>query len=87
MAAAGLATREWRGVRFKSSVSVTIKADCVYARTQPRDGHLRSPDSLGVDKYLELSFTSTAVEHQHERRSRLGLRGADANEGPGNRNE
>ena len=47
----------------KSSASVTIKASSIDTRTQQRDDHLRSPDFLEVDKYPELTFTSTGVEH------------------------
>jgi polyisoprenoid-binding protein YceI len=47
----------------ESSVGVTIKAASIDTRTQQRDDHLRSPDFLEVDKYPELTFTSTGVEH------------------------
>lgn len=47
----------------QSSVAVTIKAATIDTRTQQRDDHLRSPDFLEVDKYPEITFVSTAVEH------------------------
>src|ERR1039457_1339001 len=48
----------------QSSVSVTIKAASIDTRTQQRDDHLRSPDFFEADKYPDLSFTSTVVEHE-----------------------
>jgi polyisoprenoid-binding protein YceI len=48
----------------QSSVSVTIKAASIDTRTEQRDDHLRSPDFLEVDKYPELTFVSTGVEHE-----------------------
>ena len=47
----------------RSSVDLKIRAASIDTRTQQRDDHLRSPDFFGADKYPELSFTSTAVEH------------------------
>ena len=47
----------------KSSVSVAIKAASIDTRTEARDDHLRSADFLEVDKYPELTFVSTGVEH------------------------
>ena len=47
----------------QSSISVTIKAASIDTRTEQRDDHLRSPDFLDVDKYPELTFKSTSVEH------------------------
>ena len=47
----------------QSSVSVTIKSASIDTRTEQRDDHLRSPDFLEVDKYPELTFVSTGVEH------------------------
>jgi len=48
-----------------SSVDLKIRAASIDTRTQQRDDHLRSPEFFDVDKYPELSFTSTAVEHEH----------------------
>ena len=47
----------------QSSVALTIQAASIDTRTQQRDDHLRSPDFFAADEYPELSFTSTAVEH------------------------
>ena len=47
----------------KSSVSVTIKSASIDTRTGQRDDHLRSPDFLEVDKYPEIAFVSTSLEH------------------------
>jgi len=47
----------------QSSVSVTIKAASIDTRTEQRDDHLRSADFLDVEKYPELTFASTSVEH------------------------
>ena len=47
----------------RSTVDLRIRAASIDTRTQQRDDHLRSPDFFGADKYPELSFTSTAVEH------------------------
>ena len=47
----------------QSAVDVTIKAASLDTRTAQRDDHLRSPDFLEVDKYPELTFASTSVEH------------------------
>lgn len=49
----------------RSSVDLKIRAASIDTRTQQRDDHLRSPDFFEVDKYPELSFTSTAVGHEH----------------------
>ena len=48
----------------QSSVSVTIKSASIDTRTEQRDDHLRSPDFLEVDKYPELTFVSTSLEHE-----------------------
>jgi polyisoprenoid-binding protein YceI len=47
----------------QSSVSVAIKAASLDTRTEQRDEHLRSGDFLEVDKYPEITFASTGVEH------------------------
>ncbi len=46
-----------------SSVQVTIKAASIDTRTEQRDDHLRSADFLEVDKFPEITFASTGVEH------------------------
>jgi polyisoprenoid-binding protein YceI len=48
----------------QSAVSVTIKAASIDTRTEQRDDHLRSADFLEVDKYPELTFVSSGVEHE-----------------------
>lgn len=47
----------------QSSMRVTIKAATLDTRTQQRDDHLRSSDFLEVDKYPDITFVSTGVEH------------------------
>ena len=47
----------------RSSTIVTVKTASIDTGTLQRDDHLRSPDFLEVDKYPELTFTSTGVEH------------------------
>ncbi len=46
----------------KSSVSVKIDAASIDTGVDKLDAHLRTPDFFDVDKYPEISFTSTAVE-------------------------
>jgi polyisoprenoid-binding protein YceI len=46
---------------LKSSVTVTIDAASIDTRDEQRDGHLRSPDFLDVEKWPTLSFVSTSV--------------------------
>ena len=48
----------------QSSVSVTIKSASIDTRTEQRDDHLRSPDFLEVDRYPEIAFVSTSLEHE-----------------------
>jgi len=47
----------------KSSVTVTAKAASIDTRNADRDNHLRTNDFLEVDKYPEITFTSTAIKH------------------------
>jgi polyisoprenoid-binding protein YceI len=44
-----------------SSVEVHIKAASIDTGVADRDNHLRSPDFLDVEKYPELTFTSTRI--------------------------
>jgi polyisoprenoid-binding protein YceI len=44
-----------------SSVEVTIDATSIDTHDSGRDGHLRSPDFLDVEKFPTLSFRSTAL--------------------------
>jgi polyisoprenoid-binding protein YceI len=48
---------------LKSSVEVTIQAASITTGDDKRDGHLRSPDFLDVDKYPTLEYKSTSVRH------------------------
>jgi polyisoprenoid-binding protein YceI len=45
-----------------SSVNVTINAASVDSSDEKRDGHLRSPDFLDVEKYPTITFRSTEVK-------------------------
>ncbi len=47
----------------KSSTSVTISAASLTTNNDERDGHLKSPDFLDVEKFPELAFTSTKISH------------------------
>jgi polyisoprenoid-binding protein YceI len=46
----------------RSSVQLTIKAASIDTRNADRDGHLRSNDFFDMEKYPEITFTSTKVE-------------------------
>ena len=50
----------------QSSVTVTIRAATLDTQTQQRDDHLRSADFLEVDKYPDIAFASTVVEHDED---------------------
>lgn len=45
-----------------SSVFVTIQADSIDTGDKDRDGHLRSPDFLDVEKFPELHYVSRSVK-------------------------
>jgi polyisoprenoid-binding protein YceI len=45
-----------------SSVDVTIDATSIDTRDAQRDGHLKSPDFLDVEKFGTIAFKSTKVE-------------------------
>ncbi len=45
-----------------SSVEVTINTTSVDSSDEKRDGHLRSPDFLDVERYPAITFRSTKVE-------------------------
>jgi len=45
----------------KSTAKVTIAAKSIDTRNEQRDAHLRSNDFLDLDKYPEITFTSTSV--------------------------
>ena len=46
----------------RSSVNVTIKAASINTDNTQRDGHLKSPDFLDVQKFPEITFQSKSVE-------------------------
>ncbi len=46
----------------QSSVEVTINAASVDSGDEKRDGHLRSPDFLDVERFPHITFRSTQVE-------------------------
>ena len=46
----------------KSSVKVEVDASSIDTREPQRDGHLKSPDFLDVQKYPNLTYKSTKVE-------------------------
>src|ERR1700710_490188 len=48
----------------KSSATITIKVESVDTRNAQRDGHLRTNDFLDIEKFPEITFTSTAISHQ-----------------------
>ncbi len=47
----------------QSSTNVSIRAASVDTGTQQRDDHLRSSDFFDVDKYPQLTFACTGMEH------------------------
>jgi polyisoprenoid-binding protein YceI len=46
----------------RSTVEVTLAAASVDTRSEQRDGHLRSPDFLDVERFPAITFTSRRVE-------------------------
>lgn len=46
----------------KSSAELRIKAGSITTGQEQRDAHLRNNDFLDIEKYPEMTFTSTAVE-------------------------
>jgi polyisoprenoid-binding protein YceI len=46
----------------QSSVEVKIEAASIDTDNEKRDGHLRSPDFLEVEKHPEIAFNSTRIE-------------------------
>jgi polyisoprenoid-binding protein YceI len=47
----------------KSTVQVTLKVDSVDTRNAQRDGHLKTNDFLDIEKFPEITFVSTSIEH------------------------
>jgi polyisoprenoid-binding protein YceI len=54
-----------------SSVDVTIDAASINTNDAKRDGHLRSPDFLDVERFPHLRYRSTNVERVGERALRI----------------
>jgi polyisoprenoid-binding protein YceI len=47
----------------KSSATVTLQVASIDTRNAQRDGHLRTNDFLDVEKFPQITFTSTGVRH------------------------
>jgi len=47
----------------QSSVEVTVDTASVDTREEQRDGHLRSPDFLDVERFQAMTYRSTKVSH------------------------
>lgn len=56
----------------KSTAQVSIEADSIDTRDPKRDGHLRSPDFLDVEKYPLLTFKTSRVEAVSDRHLEIG---------------
>ena len=54
-----------------TTVDITIDAASINTKDAQRDGHLRSPDFLDVEKYPSLHFKSTKVEVTGDSSARL----------------
>jgi polyisoprenoid-binding protein YceI len=54
-----------------SSVDVRITAGSINTREAQRDGHLKSPDFLDIDKYPYITFKSKRVEMIGENRGQI----------------
>jgi polyisoprenoid-binding protein YceI len=50
----------------KSSVRTTIKVASINTDNESRDDHLRSADFFDIEKYPEMTFTSTKIEKTEE---------------------
>src|SRR5919201_5086215 len=55
----------------RSSVDVEIGAASITTGDAQRDGHMRSPDFLDVERFPTICFVSTRVERQGTDRARL----------------
>src|SRR5207302_9084766 len=52
-----------------SSVEATIDARTLVTNDERRDGHLKSPDFLSVDRFPTITYKSTSIEpaaHHHD---------------------
>src|SRR5215216_794664 len=56
----------------QSKVTARIEAASIDTGEEKRDGHLRSPDFLDVEKYPTLTFTSTSVKRSGDEVEVLG---------------
>ena len=45
-----------------NDINIVINTDSVFTNDEKRDGHLRSPDFLHVDKYPEMVFKATDIK-------------------------
>src|SRR6266545_2874954 len=54
-----------------ATVDVQIDASSLVTGDEKRDGHLRSPDFLDVEKYPHITFKSTRVERTDETNGKL----------------
>jgi polyisoprenoid-binding protein YceI len=55
----------------KSSVEVSVDAASIDTREPQRDGHLKSPDFLDVEKYPQITFKSRRVESAGDKRYKV----------------
>ena len=55
----------------KTTVDITIDAASINTKDAQRDGHLRSPDFLNVEKFPSVTFKSTKVEVTGENTAKL----------------
>lgn len=55
----------------ESSVNVSIQTASVNSTDEKRDGHLRGPDFLDVERYPTISFRSTRVELDRDGSARV----------------
>jgi len=46
-----------------SSANAVITTESIYTKIEKRDNHLRSPDFFDVDRYPNITFTSTSITY------------------------
>lgn len=63
---AGTITLDENDVR-RSSVTATIRTDCINTGNKQRDAHLRTAAFLDAEQFREISFRSTSVEKGRDR--------------------